>query len=420
MSILLSFIKKELLLFLRNPPNLLVLLLMPLILITILGFSLGSILDGDTEALNGSVGLVSHTMEKEEFAQFKEELAHSSIPEEAQKQIEAEAEGVLPISRLKEVFGELDSFLTLTELSPAELDKEKKKEKYSAIIEVPAGFSEDMLASLFIGDQEPPALTIYLNEGKEELAAIVEDILGSFQEHYSVQASLGKEGYPVEESDLAIAPFGKIAALDETEPIDAFGYYTIGMGVMFVLFIASSISSRSFLEKKWNVWDRMLIANVSNGVYLLSVFLSTVIVAGMQMAILYGGAALFYGVYWANIEAFLLITLAYACTIGGISVLLMAVNYRLNSETASKLFMTAFVAVLSFLGGSFTPVSNMSKTMAQVGQLTPNGAAMEAYKGAMQGVGMDEIFPSLIVLIVITFLLIFSAWLLFPRKGRAL
>ncbi|WP_062106701.1 ABC transporter permease [Bacillus niameyensis] len=423
MRLLLSFIKKELLLFVRSPDELLVLLAMPLLLIMILGFALGSLMNGDVQSFSGKVALVNHSNEEEEMELFLEKLTDLPIPTEAKEQMEMGAKSLLPITMLKEqIFNneELESILTLEEVPSSELEELKTAEQYSAIIEVPPHFTSKILELLFIEEKEIPALTVYSNEGKELSSAIVEDIVGNFQEQYSVWANLGKEG--LLNPDAIYVPTQSLAtveSLSKKEPIGAFTYYTIGMGVMFILFIASSVSSRSFLEKKWNVLDRILLANVPAWAYAGAVFISTIVLAALQMLILYGVAAIAYGVHWPQFSPFFLISLALALATGGIAVLLMAINHRLGSESASKLFMSAFVAVLSFVGGSFTPVGNISELLVQIGQLTPNGAAMTAYMKVMQGAGVNEIIGHLFVLLGTAAVLIVSAWFTFPRKERA-
>ena len=55
---MIPFIKKQLLLMIRNPQILLILLGMPLLLITILGFALGDLMNGEEEPIEAKVGFV--------------------------------------------------------------------------------------------------------------------------------------------------------------------------------------------------------------------------------------------------------------------------------------------------------------------------------------------------------------------------
>lgn len=423
MRVLLSFIKKEFLLVLRNRQELLVLVAMPLILITILGFALSAFLDGEVSPITGEAALIMHTSEDEEFNIFMSELSKLQLPEEAKLQIEKQAEALLPITILQsEIFGDsqLQSVITLTELPVSQLQEAKEAEQYSAIIEVPEQFTSKMLKSLFIEETEVPALTVYSNESKELSAGIVEDVVKSFQEQFSLYAGLGREGFQMEEGTMLSANVsGTVETLTKKEPIGAFSYYTIGMSVMFVLFIAATVSSQTFLEKKRHVFDRILLTNVPRLTYVTSVFFSTFIIALFQLAILYTGAAVFYGVYWPDLVALLCVTLALCSAVAGFAVLLMAMNNRLGTDSSTKLFMSAFVPVIAFLGGSFTPVGSMSDWMVKIGELTPNGAALSAFMDVQQGAGVAEVTDHLSVLLILTVALFAVAILTFPRKAGA-
>ncbi len=420
MRLIKAVIKKELLLFIRNPQELLIILAMPLILITILGFALGSVLDGDGVPVTGTVALIIDSNEELALTNFEEKLVELGLPDEARESIIAQARNFLPITMLKnDVFGqdELKQIFTLEELPQSQVEAVKKAGEYSAIIEVPEQFTSLVLTSFFIEETTIPPLTVYLNEGKELSASIVEDVLTVFQEQYSTLSALGREG--LLSSDGTMVPIdvsGSIETLSQKEPISAFSYYAVGMSVMFILFITSMISSRTYLEKKSHMFDRIILANVPKSAYVLSIFVSTVIISFLQMVILYGGSALLYGLRWPHFDAFLFVTLALCCAVAGITVLLMAINYRLGTDSASQLFMSAFVAVLAFLGGSYIPVGDISASLAQVGLYTPNGAAMSAYLDILQGAVVADISNQLVVLLSLAVLLSAIAWLVFPRR----
>ncbi|MFK4998624.1 ABC transporter permease [Bacillus sp. N9] len=235
----------------RNPQELLVLIAMPFILITILGFSLSSVLEGDGQMIKGKAAIVMHSSNEGELAQFKNELAKLPIPEVIKEQLLEQAEHILPIPMLVEnIFGsdELRSVIPLENLSIDQLQKAKSEGEYSAIIEVPEQFTSKLLYSIFIEKTSVPALTIYSNEGKELSASIVEDVVKVFQEQYTRSAMLGKE-LLYEGFSSTPDVKGSVETVANREPIRAFSYYAVGMGVMFVLFIASTISSRGLWKK---------------------------------------------------------------------------------------------------------------------------------------------------------------------------
>ncbi|CAM5212130.1 ABC-2 type transport system permease protein OS=Ureibacillus acetophenoni OX=614649 GN=SAMN05877842_102183 PE=4 SV=1 [Ureibacillus acetophenoni] len=64
------------------------------------------------------------------------------------------------------------------------------------------------------------------------------------------------------------------------QQISASTYYTFSMTVMFILFLAGSIASQSYIEKDSHIFDRILLAQVHPLIYLLSIVVSTIILAG--------------------------------------------------------------------------------------------------------------------------------------------
>jgi len=56
----LALIRKQLKVLWRHPQELVILLLMPIGLITILSFALGSLIDGDSSPINVKVAIVQH------------------------------------------------------------------------------------------------------------------------------------------------------------------------------------------------------------------------------------------------------------------------------------------------------------------------------------------------------------------------
>ncbi|MFC4411725.1 ABC transporter permease [Chungangia koreensis] len=416
-----SLIWKEFKLFIRNPQELLVLLLMPLILITILGFALNSFFTEEASPVTGKVALVQNGDEEKEFERFMQSLSDSPIPEPAIRQIEGQVKGILPIQMLRErIFGneELSKVIALEEITPAQISDAKDDGEYSAIIEVPEGFTENLLHSLFIEEREVPGLIVYENEEKDYSSAFVSDVVEQFKEQYSLMASLGREGLVVEEEPLGgMGVAGAIETVTKQEPIGAFSYYAVGMSVMFVLFLAGNISTNSYMEKQQHVYDRIRLANVPSTFYLLGVFLSGFALAVIQLCILYGGAAFMYDVHWTNIGEFLVITLSLSSVVASIGVLLTVINQRIGSDSASKLYGNAGVAILAFLGGSFTQVGNISETIQVIGNLTPNGAAMTAYLNVLQGAVLPDILVYVWTLLIETIVILTIASLFSKRKA---
>ena len=287
-----SFLKKELLQFLRRPQELLILLFMPFVLITILGFALGNLMNGEEQTIQITVAIVEHSSEEEEIAQFTKTLVENDVPEEMIETIAAQVKELAPITMLKErIFKDpsMQSFATLEQIKPSQFEAVKKEGKHSAILEVPKNFTSSTLESIFLGSSEKSELILYMNEGKELTADIIKGIVSDFQEQYSLFARMGQQQLLSNFDLVDQEPVNLIVrTIDKKVPVGAMEYYTIGMSVMFILFTASSIGGLAYSEKKNQLFNRMLLSNISGWTYMASIFATTLIVTFIQLSILFG------------------------------------------------------------------------------------------------------------------------------------
>ncbi|ANB60392.1 ABC transporter permease [Anoxybacteroides amylolyticum] len=417
-----TFVKKQLLLFARNRHELLVLLGMPFVLITILGFALGNIMDGDHAAIHAKIAFVNEGDEQKELQAFTREIETINIPKEKKQMLIEAAHSIAPITVLKQgVFGDksVKKYIRIIDVPPAQLEKVRQKDSYAAIIRVPSGFTYKMLQYMLLQKDEHPRLFFYTNEEKAWTAEMVGQILSAFQRHYSLAATLGKAGLADRSSSIVdVHVNGKMETVRKKEPIRAMTYYTVGMSVMFALYIASNVGSYAFEEKLSHVFDRMLLANVSRWSYMAGIFLSATLLACLQLFILYGLTSILYDITWADIPAFFIVTLSLALTVGGLAVLLTALNFRINSEQASRFFQTILVTMFSLVGGSYFPAGQLSDFISTLGTLTPNGASMNAYLKLLQGYHFNDIAHSVIYLSLFSITtLLLSIWA-FPKRGN--
>jgi ABC-2 type transport system permease protein len=418
-----QIVKKQGLLLWRNPQQLLLLIGLPILLIAILGTALSSMMDGQDPEIEVKVAFIEHEDEKEQVERFLKELEKTGMPDEELQVIQNTASQAAPIKLLKEnVFGseELKEMIEVTDAEVSEKETILNDDSYTAVVEVPKDFTYETLQALILNEGTQPELKVYQNEGAKIGASVVDSILRQFQEQLTLQTFLGQKG--IDQSTIQMdkeAILGKISTIDKKEPVSTKSYYAIGMAAMNVLFIASAISGITFLEKKIHVFDRVILANVSRWVYFIGVFFSGAFFALLQLLIVFGFSWALFGVDWPNLGLFLIVTIATSISVGGISVLLTAINFRLNSEVISNFFSSILVTLMSFLGGSFFPIGDSSRLIHQLGNLTPNGAGMSAYMAILRGEGFSEISQHVVFLIVFAALSIVIAALSFPKRGAS-
>ncbi|WP_404451591.1 ABC transporter permease [Virgibacillus necropolis] len=419
-----QIVKKQALIFLRNPQLLLLLVGLPIILITILGASLGGLMSGGTVSIDAKVALIEHGSEEEQVGRFIRDVEKSMLPIEVKTAIKENAEQYKLIKTLKEdVFGNdgLTEIITLETIEPSEKDEVINNDSYAAVIEVPANFTYNTLHNSILSDGEPGELQVYKNEGKQVGSMVVGSILEQFQEQLALVSFAGKNNISMDAIEVdSKAVSGQTTSINQKQPVSAQKYYAVGMAVMNVLFVASMIGSFAFQEKKIHVFNRIILANVSRWVYFTGIFLSGVIFGFLHLLIVYGITWLFFGITWPNLLGFLVVTFGLAIEVGGLAVLLTAISYRINSEVITNYFSSIVVSIIAFLGGSFFPIGDFSKTIQFIGNLTPNGAGMTAYLTLLRGDGISAILDQFFFLALFAFLLVVIAGFSFPKRGYTL
>lgn len=410
-------IKKTGLVFIRNPHQTLLLVGLPLILIVILGISLGSFMNDEIIEITAKVGLIEHTDEDEQLERFIQDVEHTNLPEVEQQIIIESVREFSLISILKnDVLNSMGDIIEVDEMTTADKVTVLKDDSYAAIIEVPTDFTLAVLNYMFFGEGEMESIIIHENNSREIGANVVKSVIHSFEENVSLASFASKQ--QIDPSIIHFdKQFGEKRLIGETRAINSKEYYTIGMAVMNVLFVASAISLFAFLEKQSQVFNRIIISNVSRWTYFTGIFLSAMLFAFLHLLIVFGFSWLVFKVSWP-ILPFFVVTAFIAMAVGGLAVLLTAVTYRLNSESAINFFGTVLVGLMAFMGGSFFPLGDLSDIIGIIGNYTPNGAGMTVYMSILRGEGLVENGTHLIYLGVFTLSLLMIAVLSFPKRGQ--
>lgn len=409
-----EIVKKQSKIFVRDRQQMLLLLGLPILLIIILSVSLSGFISGDTIEVEANIGFIEHSNEKEQIDQFIHELSLSGLPEEELDSIIAAVKTLTPIHILKsDVFSELDNMFHITEIAP--LEKEAAlKENYDLIIEVPENFTYDLLQHVVLEQGDISTITLY--EKHNIGAAAGKSVVESFEEHLSQSVFLTK--YDIDPTVLNVnTDVGELSTIRQKESISSQQYYTVGMAVMNVLYIATAISSFAFAEKQSQVFNRVILSNVSRWTYFTGIFASSSLFAFIQLLIIYSFSWLVFGVKW-SIFQFIIVSLCVALAVGGLASLLTSISYRMNSEQVANFFGTILIAFFALLGGSFFPIGDLSNVIQMIGDFTPNGAAMSAYLGLLRGDQLGEIIGHVYYLIIFTCFVLGIAIISFPKRGQ--
>ena len=421
-----AFLKKDLLVLFRDRTELIVLLAMPFILIAILGFALSGLLSGNSEVLSMEVAVVQEDDEQQGLDRFAEELEKSNMPAQVQSGMMAAAEESSPSSLLLEVLRDesLSSLVTVNEMGAAAAKRSLEEEEVVAILTIPKDFTFHSLQKMILGTGSGSELQLMISDYAETQSEVFHDILAEFVWSLNFESAIARaangEGIAPEEAPPQL---GGVESVSAVEPISSFQYYTIGMAVMFALFVGATISGMAYVEKQQFVFNRILLSNHHPFVYLGGKAISAALVTFLQFCILFFFSSLIFGAFDLTNLSFwpgmLLIAVSLASCVGALTAFLTALTMRFNNDTITTVFAGGVVTVFAFLGGSFTPTEGMPVFVEKLGGWTPNGAALNAFLLWVQNLEISLLWEPLSRILLITIVLAILSLLIFPRKGEA-
>ncbi|HEX6160728.1 MAG TPA: ABC transporter permease [Thermoanaerobaculia bacterium] len=172
-----------------------------------------------------------------------------------------------------------------------------------------------------------------------------------------------------------------------------------GLGVMFLLFVASASGGALIDEAENGTLDRILSSRVSMTQLLLGKVAYLVALSTVQLTITFTWAAFVFGVELAeHFAGFLLMTVATAIATASFG-LMLATLCRSRAQLSA--LSTLVVLTMSAVGGSLFPRFLMPDGMKKLGLLTINGWALEGFlKVFWREEALLSLWPQLTVLLL--------------------
>ncbi|WP_280771999.1 ABC transporter permease [Salipaludibacillus daqingensis] len=420
------FLWKDMIIIVRDRSEMLVLLLMPFILIGILGFALGGILGGDTSTIDIEVALVNEDDREAGVTAFVDLVENFELPVEAKEELISVAKTLNPGLLLEEMLSdqELSEMIHTEEMTEDEAQTSLQSGDIDAILTLPEGFTYKSLEKMVFSEGSGSQLSVMLSDQGSLYAKIFSDMIDGFARNLNLEtaiiAAAGEDTAQLGESELTGSNIGGIITVSKNAPANSMQYYTIGMAVMFVLYVAGTIASKAFVEKQQQVFNRIILSGMHPSAYLTGKVISATALAFLQLVILFLLSALIFRTFSLGSADFwigmMIITLVLAFCVGGLASLLTSLSIRYETEGVSSIFTGGIVTLFAFAGGSFFPLTGMPNLIIQLGNWTPNGAAMTAYLRLVQGYEWTDLMSPLFRSVIITFVLLVISIIIFPKR----
>ncbi|WP_226036626.1 ABC transporter permease [Aquibacillus saliphilus] len=427
---MLSFLKKDVLVLLRDRTELIVLLLMPIILTIILGFALKGMFGGGYSESAIEVAIVDENNAEQGVEQFLEDVSQLPIPDQAKTELNEAVMSIEPSTMLKEVFQSEDvsELFQMHDLDQAAAEDALEQEDIVAFLIVSEDFTYQSLTNMLLEQGEKAELKVVEGTHESLSAGVFHDIIDNFVKTLNLETAIAQAAKRTDvsamtESEVNRSELGGQISATNQAPVTSMEYYTIGIAVMFALFVASTIASKAYVETYQHVFDRILLSGKHPFLYLSGKALSTAIIVFVQGMIMFLIARFVLQAFSEKSLDFwfgmLVIFFFYSICVGALAALLTSITLKFKSAAVPGIFAGGIVMILSLVGGSFFPVSTMPDLFDTLGSWTPNGMTLNAILQWSQGLGTEYLKPLIGRMLAMT-VIIFVVSLLFFSKRKAI
>jgi ABC-2 type transport system permease protein len=195
-------------------------------------------------------------------------------------------------------------------------------------------------------------------------------------------------------------------------------FYAAGIGVMFLLFSASSAAGSLIDEAESGALDRMRSARVNMTTLLAGKLIYCALLACLQLVVMFlWGAAVFHVELFTHLAGFTAMTAATALAAASFGMVIATLS-RTRAQQAA--ISTLLVLTMSAIGGSMFPRFLMPEAMKEIGLFTFNAWAIDGYtKVFWRDQPVQALFPQIGVLVGSAIALFLIARLLARRWEAA-
>lgn len=419
-----AFIKKDLLVFWRDRKEILMALLLPILIIVILNFAFSGLFK-DEKAMQIDISVVQEDDVKKGKEQFAASVEAKGLSSEEKSVLLAEADKLDPVKLIHDILNssDLKEWVTVKDLSEQEAAEHVKNGELDAIIKIPEGFTFETLSGVLLGETSQGSVTILAEEESAEVSTL-QEVVHTFVNTVNTQFALGSKG--VQATAEPILPKGGKEVVEGDDGADAYTisqYFTIAIGTLFALFMAQTVSLKTMTEKREQVFNRILLTNSHPLSFLIGKTVSAFILAILQFAITLTVVQLVLDVFpdksftfWAGL---MVVLIAFALTVGGLSALFTALTLHLSDTNAASGISTLIIMGFGVLGGSFFPLEGLPEPIQKIGEWTPNGQTQTALIEWVQYSHFNDLlFP--IIFLMGVFIICFAISVsIFPKRGRS-
>ncbi|WP_431801450.1 ABC transporter permease [Halobacillus andaensis] len=423
---MLTFLIKDLLLFWRDRKEVLTVIILPLVLVVVLSVSMSGIFEEDqSRNFDLSLGLVIEENQDGAIEEFEVSVTQSEqIPDEMKQELIRSAQEAPPVELLTEFLTgpELEDWMTVQTMSRNEAENGVENGDLDAILIIPENYTAQLLKTLYLNEGSEPALSFSAEKSSFEVD-MVHDVIEGFLEQMNLQYAISASGSDINISEIQRPEGGtEMMEDDQSFTLSIDQYFTLSMGALFVLFMASTVATRTGVEKREHTFNRIALSNAPGFHFLFGKTFATFILSWLQILLTFIGSHAILGVFSGRSFMFwmglILMASVYSFAIAGLSSILTSISLRLkNPDTANGIFM-AIIMFFGTIGGNFIPVYVLPNWLQEIGEWTPNGLTLSVLMEWFQFEDLSILWMPAISLLSITLISILVSIMLYPKKGE--
>ncbi|GIO25401.1 ABC transporter permease [Ornithinibacillus bavariensis] len=418
-----NFIKKDLLIFWRDRKELITVLILPILLVIILNFAFAGLLGKDTESnLDLNLAVVNQDNATDSLEKLKEKLVNEGLVGEGEANVFVEQASHLdPVSMLLNYLDsdELKGLVTIHELGEEEAITKVEDGDLDGILIIPDGFTVESLYAAFVGEAPTKSLEFKM-EKETNNTSILFDIVQGFTDQLNYQFAL--QEMDALENEVTL-PTGGVEKVGAGESFTLTQYFTTAMGALFALFLASTVGTKTGLEIRQKVFNRILLTNSNPILFLIGKMVSTFCLTWLQIMFIFVFSHFILDVFPGRTVSFWFGVIGIASllslAIAGLAALFTSISLRVrNIDAANGIFMLV-ILLFGTIGGGFVPIYVLPDWLQQIGEWTPNGISLVMVTKWIQFEDLSNIFTPGLLLIGIFLLFTLLSFALYPKRGEA-
>lgn len=441
-----NLIIKDLKRFARDRSALIVILAMPMVITTILGFSLQAMFSlGDNNTIDPiEIAVVDQDDKTYGFDQFIADLSQNPMGGGMLKAMSpADLAKIYDQINPRDLFfktflgnEDIKAIASYQVMTEEEAKQKLTDDQISGIVYLPESFSKNMTMNLLTPFRNPVNIQVVPNNERMISSMILKALIGGFTEN--VDSAIAKKNVSLEQQiqydlPMSFSELGKKAdsealktydikttVVESVKPIDSKAYYAIAMLAMFLLFTAAMGGALVLEEKDLFTYDRHLMAGIHPFAILIGKMAVLAAVTSAQIGILVLYAKVAFGVDWGSLSNLLIISAAIVFAISSLGTLLAMIGSITRSYKIAKVFENGLIQVLALFGGSYIPVEQMPAIIQSLSAFVLNGVILKAYLFNMMGYTLQQLMPYVISILIngAVFLGLAMA-LYFMKEGRS-